>query len=66
MKTETFLFIYSDGTDKKVLDIDQAKTQHLQLISKGYKHTSTIDPQKWINYVANCSQKDLKQAIKDL
>ena len=66
MKTETFLFIYSDGTDKKVLDIDQAKSQNLQLISKGYKHTSTIDPQTWINYVANCSQKDLKQAIKDL
>lgn len=61
-----YLFIYSNGTDKKVLDIDQAKSQNLQLISKGYKHTSTIDPQKWINYVSNCSQKDLKQAIKEL
>lgn len=39
MKTETFLFIYNDGTDKKVLDIDQAKVQHDKLISKGYKHT---------------------------
>jgi hypothetical protein len=66
MKTETVLFIYSDGTDKKVLDIDEAKAQHLHLIKEGYKHTSTIDPQAWINYVANCSQKDLKQAIKDL
>ena len=61
-----FLFIYKDGNDTKVLDFDESKAQHSKLIENGYKHTSTIDAKAWINYVANCIQKDLKQAIIDL
>ena len=61
-----YLFIYNDGTDIKVLDIDEAKEQDLDLIKKGYRHTSTIDAKKWINYVANCNQNDLIKSIIDL
>lgn len=61
-----YLFIYNNGTDTKVLDIDEAKDSHLQLIKEGYIHTSTIDAKMWINYIANCNQNDLKKAIIDL
>jgi hypothetical protein len=49
-----FLFIYAKEGKIKCLTVDEAHEE--KLTSEGWAHTATINPARWIEYMANGDQ----------
>jgi hypothetical protein len=60
------VFIYAKDKEIIALDHEDAKMVGNGLISKGYKHTATIEARVLIQYLANANQKEQLQVLKDL
>ena len=64
----TTIFIYSKDGVIKVLDFETAKKgEEHKLISEGWKHTSTLDPCRFLEYLCNESQSievDVKALLR--
>jgi hypothetical protein len=50
---ENTIFIYAKDGKVKALNIEDAKAQAESLIKDGWKHTATINPCIWIEYLCN-------------
>jgi hypothetical protein len=51
MSIPQFLFIYAKEGKIKCLTVDEAHEE--KLTSEGWTHTATINPARWIEYMAN-------------
>lgn len=60
------LFVYSKSGKVKVLDPKDSKDEHEYLIADGWKHTATLDPVKFIEYLSNSSANEILSTIKGL
>jgi len=60
------LFIYAKDGNIKALDYDDAKWQHRSLIKQGYKHTATIDPAKFLEYIVEYTDEEIVKEIRNL
>ena len=60
------LFIYAKDGNIKALDYDDAKLQHRSLIKQGYKHTATIDPAKFLEYLVQDTDEEIINKIREL
>jgi hypothetical protein len=47
------LLVYEKQGISKVLSLQEDKETYQDLINKGWKHVSTIQPQKYIEYLLN-------------
>jgi len=55
------VFIYTKDGKIKALTLDQANSQHNDLIADGYTHTMSIDACLWIEYLHNDCKKKIKE-----
>lgn len=60
------LFVYHKLGKTKVLNLSDSMSSHDDMISDGWKHTATLDPSSFIEYLANSSQKEILTTIKGL
>ena len=62
-----FLYIYAKNKKIKVLNQRQSIEKHNSLIKIGWKHTETLDPCKYLEYLHNkCKKEHLKVEIDSL
>jgi hypothetical protein len=62
---EAIVFVYSNGKEIKVLNINEANRMQNALIKDGWVHTHTLDASCYIQYLHNdCF--DLTKEIKSL
>jgi hypothetical protein len=52
------VFVYYKNDEIRVLDAEEAGTQHNQLIKENWKHTAALDVCRWIEYLFNKSEDD--------
>jgi hypothetical protein len=65
-KINHFVFVYVKDNKVKVFDLETSKELHDSMIKKGYKHISTLDPCKWIEFIINQDQdKDIISEVRD-
>ena len=65
----SLIFVYhNDEKNKiKVLSLTQAKERNDDLLANGWKHTATIDPRLWIEYLFNETEaEDIVAEIREL
>ena len=48
-----FVYYRQETKEIKVLNLNDAKSKNDELIQRGWSHTATIDPCKWIEYLFN-------------
>lgn len=61
------VFIYHKEDKIKVLELDDSKALHIQMIEDGWKHTTTLNACAWIEYLFNqCDIEDLWDNVKSL
>ena len=53
MRINCVLFVFARDREIKCLSTDQARDNQKQMIAEGWKHTSTIDPARWIEALIN-------------
>ena len=64
---ESIVFVYTRKNKIKVLDVCDAEKSGLELLRDGWKHTATINPCTWMEYLHNsCKASDLFAKIKAL
>lgn len=67
MENKTFVFVYAKDDKIKVLNIEESKERHAELINLGWIHTHTLDGCVWIQYLHNdCEESDLIEEVKSL
>lgn len=55
----TVLFVYAKDGKVKLYHLEEAQKIDKIMISEGWKHTATIDPITWIEYLHNFSDDKL-------
>jgi hypothetical protein len=60
-----FVFIYAKRGEIKALNLNESKKLHDGLMADGWKHTATLDPCIFIQYLHN-DCKDLEREINEL
>ena len=60
------VFIYHLDGMSKVLDAEKARESHLGLLSNGWKHTATLEPCVWLEYILSLKGDDLLTEIQSL
>lgn len=60
------LFIYAKDGNIKALDYDDAKWQHRSMIKQSFKHTATIDPAKFLEYLVQDTDEEIINKIREL
>jgi hypothetical protein len=61
------VFVYYKNDEIRVLDAEEAGTQHNQLIKENWKHTATLDVCRWIEYLFNKAEDvDVFAEIREL
>lgn len=53
MRLNCVLFVFARDREIKCLSPDKARDNQKQMIADGWKHTSTIDPARWIEALIN-------------
>jgi hypothetical protein len=62
-----FVYYRQETKEIKVLNLNDAKIQNDELIERGWSHTATIDPCKWIEYLFNESEtEDIIAGVREL
>jgi hypothetical protein len=62
-----FVYYRQETKEIKVLNLQDAKSQNDELITKGWSHTATLDPCKWIEYLFNETEpEDVIAGVKEL
>jgi hypothetical protein len=61
--TAPYLFIYAKEGRVKCLTVDEAHEE--KLTSEGWTHTATIDPARWIEFIAN-GKRDPSDMLDEL
>ena len=62
-----FVYYSQETKEIKVLNLQDAKSQNDELITKGWSHTATLDPCKWIEYLFNGTEsEDIVAEIREL
>jgi threonine dehydrogenase-like Zn-dependent dehydrogenase len=61
--TAPYLFIYAKEGKIKCLTVDEAHEE--KLTSKGWTHTTTINPARWIEFIAN-GKRDPSDMLDEL
>jgi predicted DsbA family dithiol-disulfide isomerase len=62
---EAFVFVYHKGSKIKVLSAYESAKQDIELRFKGWKHTSTLDACKYIQYLAEENEDIFNDLIKE-
>lgn len=62
---ENFVFIYSKDGKVKALNLEDANKKRQWYLSDGWKHTATLNPCEWIEYLCN-SCDDLEIEVANL
>lgn len=61
------VFVFSKEGKIKVLGLEKAKEQKVELLKNGWEHTATIDPCVWIEYLFNQSEDvDIVAEVREL
>lgn len=62
----SLIFVYHSEEKKKikVLSLNEAKEQNDNLLANGWKHTATLDPLKWLEYLFN--EAEAEDVIADI
>ena len=66
---QSLIFVYHNDEKKviKVLSLSQAKERNDELLDSGWRHTATIDPCVWIEYLYNKTESiDIVSEIREL
>ena len=64
---QNFVFVYAKESEIKVLNIENAKILHKQLLEVGWLHTQTLDACMYIEYLHNhCDEVDLIEEVNSL
>jgi hypothetical protein len=64
---QTIVFIYSKDNNVKVLSIEESKKLHNELISEGWKHTSTLNACVFISELCNnIPDSELRNCINSI
>lgn len=67
IKMNNLVFVYSKDNQIKVLGLEKSRELNKALLSDGWKHTQTIDPCVWIEYLHNkCEDIDIVDEVKSL
>lgn len=62
-----FVYYRQETKEIKVLNLNDAKSQNDELIQRGWLHTATINPCKWIEYLFNGTEpEDIIAGVRDL
>lgn len=61
--TAPYLFIYAKEGRIKCLTVDEANEE--KLTSEGWTHTTTINPARWIEFIAN-GKRDPSDMLDEL
>lgn len=62
-----FVYYRQETKEIKVLNLNDAKSQNDELIEKGWSHTATIAPCKWIEYLFNETEpEDIIAGVREL
>ena len=62
-----FVYYRQETKEIKVLNFNDAKSQNDELIQRGWSHTATLDPCKWIEYLFNETEpEDVIAGVREL
>lgn len=64
--SDSIAFVYSKDGNIKVLNLENAKIYHDSLIEDGWKHTQTLNPHQYIEFLHNECQYSLKKFIIEM
>ena len=60
------VFVYYLKGSYRCLDPDEARSVGKKLIAEGWKHTSSIIPEVWLEYFLNGGDTARREAVKNL
>jgi len=63
---QNFVFVYIFNGDYRCLGINEAQTIGKQLIKEGWKHTATLNPETWIEFMLNGNETQRFEAIESI
>lgn len=64
---EAIVFVYLKDNKVKVLDVKESKNKHNLLINNGWKHISTLDACRFLEYLYNgISDEEIIRQIRNL